>query len=690
MKKQVLRRVLLLFIAISVILVTMTFVSATRRVYTDITNHWAEDVLVTAVEYGMIQGYGDRLSPDAHINTAQALAILTRILNVTETLDMSGLNLNENAWYRDYVARAAHLGLISPSESRNFLEPATRQEAFYLISEAFALREAGVNLSVLNRFSDFGSIASDNRQAIASLINRGAVLGFDGRLHPNDNITLAEFLTVINRITQTFSSASDVSGYISLGTVLRGSGYIDSATFSAPVWFDSDSYDVRMVDFIAQDVVMRSHHLNSLVFEGNTSIQRLVLASQSGNVDISQSDSNHINTLAIAGGSGQVRAGGVNTVEITGNGRIVIINDDVDLILVSGRGNFIRIENDVNVGKIELLDTATETALTVRGNVSDITASSRQARITGRGFVENISHDYSDIVVTVESGNITSNYDYGIYGTVINLNTQSVLAIGETLRGDVELVNAPPGLYAELVWYINGEEIRRSFVGTSRGMVGITHDFGNYFGMSTQAEVTAELRYETRQGKLQTITQTATVEIENHPIEYFAAAVRERVTSHYKGDFTTQWAYENDLTDIEKELWINSGGYTSRTDYLVWMNLDYQRVNIFRWEDGEWRIIRTALGASGREPGQRTRTGVTTISGTQQLWWWPTYIVRPIVRFWPGTGHAFHSRPLHPTTEEVIDSRIGFPVSLGCIRMYCEDIWFLYNYIPIGTTVVVF
>jgi len=668
----------------------MTFVSASRITHADIDGHWAEDVLVTSVEYGMIQGYGSYLFPDAPVSTAQVLAILNRILNTSDMADISTLNLNENAWYRDYVAKSVRLGLISPFERMDFLEPARRQDAFYLISEAFAVTEAGVDLSLLNTFSDSGDIAIGNRRAVASLIYREAVRGFDGRLNPNDSITLAEFVAIINRITQTFAYASDVSGYVSLGTVLRGSGNIDSARFYAPVWFDSESHDIKLVDSVAQDVILRSHYINSLILEGDTSIQRLILASQSGSIDIPQTAGYRIGTLVIAGGSGQVRVGGVNTVEITGNGRIVIINDDVDLILVSGRRNFISIESNVHVGKIELLSTATESSVTVGGNVSDISALSRQARITGRGFVENISHDFPDIVVTVESGNITSNHDYGIYGAVMNLDIQKTLAIGETLRGEVELVNVPPGLRAELIWYINGEEIRRAYVETGRGMASLTHNFGNYFRMSTQAEVTAELRHVTRQEVLQTISQTVSVEIENHPTEYFAAAVRARVTSHYKGNFTTQWAYENDLTDVEKELWINSGGYTSRTDYLVWINLDYQRVNIFRQEDGEWRIIRTALGASGREPGQRTRTGVTHIYATQPQWWWPTHIVRPVMRFWPGTGHAFHSRILHPTTGEVIDHSIGYPVSLGCIRMYCEDIWFMYNNIPIGTTVVIF
>ena len=41
-------------------------------------------------------------------------------------------------------------------------------------------------------------------------------------------------------------------------------------------------------------------------------------------------------------------------------------------------------------------------------------------------------------------------------------------------------------------------------------------------------------------------------------------------------------------------------------------------------------------------------------------------------------------------SDRYYDARIGFPISHGCLRMYNEDIWWLYNNIPNGTTVVVY
>ena len=37
-----------------------------------------------------------------------------------------------------------------------------------------------------------------------------------------------------------------------------------------------------------------------------------------------------------------------------------------------------------------------------------------------------------------------------------------------------------------------------------------------------------------------------------------------------------------------------------------------------------------------------------------------------------------------------MDASIGYPISHGCVRMYDEDVAYIYNNIPVGTTVVVF
>jgi len=64
--------------------------------------------------------------------------------------------------------------------------------------------------------------------------------------------------------------------------------------------------------------------------------------------------------------------------------------------------------------------------------------------------------------------------------------------------------------------------------------------------------------------------------------------------------------------------------------------------------------------------------------------------VRPVVNFRVGSGYAFHSRLYNPGHNYLTDPSIGFPVSHGCIRMYDEDVQWIYDNIPNNTSVVVF
>jgi lipoprotein-anchoring transpeptidase ErfK/SrfK len=70
-------------------------------------------------------------------------------------------------------------------------------------------------------------------------------------------------------------------------------------------------------------------------------------------------------------------------------------------------------------------------------------------------------------------------------------------------------------------------------------------------------------------------------------------------------------------------------------------------------------------------------------------WTTSTYTVRPVVRF-KGGGYAFHSRLYRPGTWTLSDPSIGFPVSHGCVRMLQDDIQWVFDNIPGGTTVVIY
>jgi len=198
----------------------------------------------------------------------------------------------------------------------------------------------------------------------------------------------------------------------------------------------------------------------------------------------------------------------------------------------------------------------------------------------------------------------------------------------------------------------------------------------------------------TQQGERQEISAGTTIALDNYNKQYWmgleAPRVLDLVTTGYKGDFTLDWALANDFDDYDKEVWVYAKGYTSTTEYLLWISIAYQRVNVFQKSGEDWELIRTCIVGTGA-PNSPTGTGVTTVTYRQYNGWTTSaYTVKPVVRFRRGSGYAFHSRTFYPNTSTLRDERIGFPISRGCIRMYDEDIWYLYDYIPEGTTVVIY
>ncbi|MFR4414394.1 MAG: L,D-transpeptidase [Butyricicoccus sp.] len=135
---------------------------------------------------------------------------------------------------------------------------------------------------------------------------------------------------------------------------------------------------------------------------------------------------------------------------------------------------------------------------------------------------------------------------------------------------------------------------------------------------------------------------------------------------------------------------INAKGYSSNTNYLVWINRAYQHVNVFTGSKGNWKLTKSFIVGTGAA-STPTPVGVTTVSYKLKAGWTTgTYTVRPVVGFYPGTGYAFHSRLCYPGTSTEYDFSSGYPVSHGCVRMKHNDINWIYNNVPIGSTVVIF
>ena len=103
----------------------------------------------------------------------------------------------------------------------------------------------------------------------------------------------------------------------------------------------------------------------------------------------------------------------------------------------------------------------------------------------------------------------------------------------------------------------------------------------------------------------------------------------------------------------------------------------------------EWKISKTFICGTGKL-STPTPTGVTYITYREAGWNHSTYSCKPVVRFYPNTGYAFHSRLYYPNYKGLKDPSVGWTVSAGCVRMLDTDITYLYKYVPNKSTVVIY
>jgi len=143
---------------------------------------------------------------------------------------------------------------------------------------------------------------------------------------------------------------------------------------------------------------------------------------------------------------------------------------------------------------------------------------------------------------------------------------------------------------------------------------------------------------------------------------------------------------QGDYSVEEKETYVNQSGYTSQTDYLVWISLNTQRVNVFLGSAGNWKLAQSFTVATGKN-STPTIAGVFEYFYRRDRWDFGDYYVEPVLIF--NGGHAFHSRTYTPSGN-LLDPTLGYPVSAGCIRMADEDIAWLDTYLPLHSTVVVY
>jgi len=647
--------------ALIIVICAFMGLSVAAADFPDVEGHWAENELLAAAEKGWLTGFPDgTMGPDEAITGAQAVTLITRILDAKADVE-------DAQWYSDAAAAAQQMGVITGSE--NLDAPISRRDAFCMMAEGFQTMNANEDKALFDTYSDSRGLSVKQANAIASLINSGVVQGYNGSLSLYSQLTRAEFAALVTRLMG--------AGEVDLdGSVTGWSGN--------RLWIAASADKVNLSGVTADTVVIRSQKLDSLKIE-NCNIGTLVL-SHNGSTTVKTEG---IANLVVGTGDGKVTVSGkLSRLDVTG-GRSVNMREKAENIAVSADGANVTLSGKAD----SLFISGAGNTVSANSGATDVKIYGADTVLRGGSFTD-LYLRALNCKISGSVKNKTDDTDYGLSKTTVKLTyPDETLPAGETLVVTAKLKNAAEGKQCDALWYIDGKKVHSEKL-TLQGDDEITlnHDYLYTRQMNLDTLVEFVLSYTTEYGEEQQVTAEYVQKIENHPDDYSFPMDPDRVlalvTTEYLGDYTTEWAEQNDYQWYEKEVWVNAKGYSSSSQYLLWINQSHQRVNIFEGEEGNWTLIRSCIVGCGADATPTPR-GVYETTWNQPGWFTASYDVRPVVRFLGG-GYAFHSRLYNHKTDVLQDPGIGYPISHGCIRMYDEDIQWIYDNVPSGTTVVSF
>lgn len=675
------------------VLCLSSFLPARAASYTDVEGHWARNTLLRAAGDGYIVGSGDKLNPNGRVDRAQAAVIINRVLGAKNQADVSAkTDVPPDAWYYGDMARAAYLGYIPADSAAVMTRPLTRQETFIILARAFSLNLACTEQTELSAFSDASALSAGAKTAAASMYKQGLISGSGGKINPNGFLTRAEFLTLIYRITDTYGivgCAADKAELASGGSAIIRGG--DIKTLSAA-----------------------------------GACKTVVFAQNSGDLSLGAG----ADEIIVGTGGGGVSLGGVcRRVDVTGSGRTVNISGGCEEVYITSKSS-VSVDYGAAVEKLVILPSAAGCTVKINGTVEELTVQAAGCAVSGGGRVDMGNIERLDCTVSVCPGGYSR-----INGSAV-LTAPETLAAGEklTVSAKADIADTSVGY----TWYTDGA---RAATGTAEFSPQVKYAAG----MAAKMTVGLSLDY-AGGGALEHRYSESEIKLQNYPDAYYYAADAQRViglvTTYqfqtsvinngyiYKdsalktklcyvkagttamcvssvglsaaqiklSDGTVGWLAYNgiriasgnctrveDYEPADKEIWVNAKKYSSDTDYLVWVSLSCQKVNVFRRSADGWKLACVYSCASGAN-ATPTPTGTYKISYHNTRWDYGSYWCGPITGFYQ--GYAFHSW-LNRSSGGAYDHTMGKPASHGCLRMEDAGAKYMYS-LPMGTAVIVF
>lgn len=678
---------------------------------------WSRKPLMFAVENGILKGDNHgKLNPSSNITRAEMAAILTRLLGAAEKSSLKAYtDVDPNAWYCEELAAAVAAGLFNGMSANTMApnSPITREQALVVLSRTFGVVTEQHNL--WQRFSDGSRISPYARDAVSAMSAAGACRGYeDNTMRPQNHITRAEVASLIYHL---LSAIADTP-----------------AEIPAEGWVLYRGEEPLPPELRHSGSLVIGQKMPSKFSPENWSVSHLVLHTGSGTeADLTgvQAD-----TLFFAPVSGSAKAG-IRKVWLAGSSNY---RGETDLLTVTGGTHKV-------TGRSGHVSTGSHVKLTMTGDAQDLTAG-EHSLIHVDGSIPAVTlKDYASMVLGGDARDITMGYytAMSVSGSAshVTAGDKSLISVKgdagnvETGKNCTVTLNGNAGeitLRADTSLELGGTADKVTVDGLHINISGTGHigtlaykrkkyvcsvpcdeldgsDYLPYYDdyddalnvVQTQrvpctVEASTELyKNQNLTGYIRDLPKGATVYNEFHPSgDSFYASFQDESGKTVYGwlprwsctfpnkDFVN-WDSELDYSQATKEGFVDQKGYSSKTDWLIWVNRYTQKVIIFQGHKGAWKLKKTFLCSSGANFCP-TRAGTYELEGHIHPWYFEKYYVEHVTGFWG--DHAFHTA-LKSYSGGYYDGRLGMPLSHGCIRMTDEGATFIEKELPLGTAVIV-
>ncbi len=693
-----------------------------------IPDNWARNALLFAVRNGILYGSGDgTLSPGKNATRAEIATILSRLLPTEHSLDLTVYeDLEADQWYYEPIGHAAAMGLISGTGETTMTPngKATREQAFAMIARAFGL-PAGEE-STLYQFKDWTKVSNWAASSVAALIEAGYVSGSGGYLNPRNNITRQEFAQVLysvfDLITPELSEQQD-------GTVLCCADSIPAGTvINGDLLLCNDAAELNL-----EGVTVTG----KLILQGVDSVNVTISGCEIGELVLCRPADLHVAESEIPLVS--VLKGKSS---LSGSYQTVSVSAETEL---HGTAGCIRLcEGDLTVAEgasaeqLQAEPSAEGSTVTVNGTV---TYAKIEAELTlaGSGSVASAEIRAGDFSPEPVLEEYSFTQDYGLS----RLTGHGIMCGGTPKPGDATRVlemtfDGPyPLENCDIEWSVNGVSVRKDENIPMNADTCLRHEYDFAPNLINDAECTVSVdvfyrgrserfffTVSTRQPNLiydvtqvKTLDVPATVKYTTNLYAYSeltgylgSAAYGTNVILKETSDTSaakirlpngkTGWVpysairisqgnyyTTKDYTPSVKEAWVNMKGYSSLTQYLVWCNLYTQRVNIFTGSQGNWKLVYSCQCATGSN-NTPTPQEVVRIRYKSSQWDFGSYYVHHISVF--DYSRGFHSMLYRYDSYTLYNTVMGCPASHGCVRVPDEGILYIWDNVPVDSTVVIY